>query len=363
MLPVDDAAPTRLASTEAVAPSGSTRRRWLPWIVAGILAALLVAGAVAIVASRGPSGANGTDGQAAALETFLDRMENVLDQSAAGRREILDALTAGLDCSITPAEAARRIGSVAQNRQSILGQLGSLSTPTGETAALVTLLQRALQDSIEADRHYRDGFRASERTRRARCRARATSNWPPARTLLRRRRRFVSRKTSTSLRSGMAVRPGRRWASDQGRASSSAIFNRTPIVASWICRAGRATLSPTPRFTRRKGEIMKRSLLVLVGLALVGGSLWAASVASSAPVTRTEAMAPGLLSLPRATPAGQTSLYGHIASLSRQRGRWMMRFDPALLLRGVTAAQAAREDTGSSDVPTTRTRSTRAIVC
>ena len=62
-------------------------------------------------------------------------------------------------------------------------------------------------------------------------------------------------------------------------------------------------------------------------------------------------MAPGLLSLPRATPAGQTSTYGHIASLSRQRGRWLMRFDPALLLRGATAAQVALEDTGSSDVP------------
>ena len=96
---------------------------------------------------------------------------------------------------------------------------------------------------------------------------------------------------------------------------------------------------------------MKRSLLVLVGLALVGGSLWAASVASSAPVIRTEAMAPGLLSLPRATPAGQTSTYGHIASLSRKQGRWLMRFDPALLLRGATAAQVALEDTGSSDVP------------
>ena len=159
MPPVDDAAPTRPAGTETSPRSGSTRRRWLPWIVACVLAALLVAGAVAIVASRGPSGANGTDGQAAALGTFLDRMENVLDQSAAGRREILDALTAGRDCSITPAEAARRIGSVAENRQSILGQLGSLSTPTSETAALVTLLQGALQDSIEADRHYRDGFR------------------------------------------------------------------------------------------------------------------------------------------------------------------------------------------------------------
>ena len=159
MPPVDDAAPTRPARTGTSPRSGSTRRRWLPWIVACVLAALLVAGAAAIVASRGPAGANGTDGQAAALGTFLDRMENVLDQSAAGRREILDALTAGRDCSITPAEAARRIGSVADNRQSILGQLGSLSTPTSETAALVTLLQGALQDSIEADRHYRDGFR------------------------------------------------------------------------------------------------------------------------------------------------------------------------------------------------------------
>ena len=79
---------------------------------------------------------------------------------------------------------------------------------------------------------------------------------------------------------------------------------------------------------------MKRSLLVLVGLALVGGSLWAASVASSAPVIRTEAMAPGLLSLPRTTPAGQTSMYGHIASLSRQHGRWLMRFDPGAPAQG-----------------------------
>jgi len=44
-------------------------------------------------------------------------------------------------------------------------------------------------------------------------------------------------------------------------------------------------------------------------------------------------------------------IFGHIASLSRKHGRWVMRFDPALLLRGATAAQAALEDTGSSDVP------------
>jgi hypothetical protein len=53
---------------------------------------------------------------------------------------------------------------VADNRQGILEQLGALQTPTGETGRLVTLLQQALQHSIEADRHYRDGFLAVEAT-------------------------------------------------------------------------------------------------------------------------------------------------------------------------------------------------------
>ncbi len=44
------------------------------------------------------------------------------------------------------------------NRQSILEQLGTLRTPTQQADDIVTLLQRALQQSIEADRHYRDGF-------------------------------------------------------------------------------------------------------------------------------------------------------------------------------------------------------------
>jgi hypothetical protein len=97
---------------------------------------------------------------------FVDRVENVLRQSADGRREIRAALSAGLRCSISASEAARRIGSVADNRQSVLDQLGGLATPTQRAADAATLLQRALQASIEADRHYRDGFRA---VRNARC--------------------------------------------------------------------------------------------------------------------------------------------------------------------------------------------------
>jgi predicted Ser/Thr protein kinase len=151
------AMPTAPGATEVLPKlPRHTRLPYLPWVAVAALVVLLVL-VVAIAVSRGSSG-SGTDEQAAQLGTFLDRMENVLDQSAAGRREIRDALSSGFDCSITPAEAARRIGSVADNRQSILGQLGSLPTPTPETATLVTLLQRALQESIEADRHYRDGF-------------------------------------------------------------------------------------------------------------------------------------------------------------------------------------------------------------
>jgi protein kinase-like protein len=157
--PLGLAAPSEAHATEALPRARGSRRRYGSWLAAAVVAGLLLA-AVALAVSRGPSG-SGSGAQADTIGTFLDRMENVLGQSAAGRREIREALTAGLDCSIAPAEAARRIGSVADNRQSILGQLGSQAAPTTETSNLVTLLQRALQESIEADRHYRDGFLAA----------------------------------------------------------------------------------------------------------------------------------------------------------------------------------------------------------
>ena len=43
--------------------------------------------------------------------------------------------------------------------------------------------------------------------------------------------------------------------------------------------------------------------------------------------------------------------YGYIKSLKPKGGGYQMRFDPAWLLTGKTANQAALEDTGSSDVP------------
>ena len=133
------------------------RRVGRRWPIAAALAAGAVAvAAVILVVARGPSDSSSASGVA----TFVDRIENVLAQSSAGRQEITNALAAGFACSISSRETSRRIASAGDNRQSIVQQLGTLATPTEQAARLVTLLQQALQESIEADRHYRDGFAA-----------------------------------------------------------------------------------------------------------------------------------------------------------------------------------------------------------
>jgi DNA-binding winged helix-turn-helix (wHTH) protein len=131
-------------------------------IVAAVGAAVAAAALLGTGGSENGSGA--TNAAAAKQRTFVDRVENVLQQAESGRREIRAALTAGFNCSISPHEAGQRIASVADNRQSILGQLGNLQTPTQQAADAVTILQQALQQSIEADRHYRDGFFTSAQT-------------------------------------------------------------------------------------------------------------------------------------------------------------------------------------------------------
>jgi DNA-binding winged helix-turn-helix (wHTH) protein len=146
----------------AAVPAPPERARARPGgrVVAVGIGILVVLGAVvaAIVISTSGHGSGHAQASSATLRTFVDRVENVLEQAQAGRREIGAALTSGLNCSISPHEAGQRISSVADNRQSILGQLGIFATPTQPTDDAVTFLQRALQQSIEADRHYRDAF-------------------------------------------------------------------------------------------------------------------------------------------------------------------------------------------------------------
>jgi hypothetical protein len=88
---------------------------------------------------------------------FVEKIEDFLVQSSNGRREIVQAIGGTQNsCSTPPDEAARRVESVVRNRQSILDQISALSSPDAASARVANLLGRALQHSIEADRHYRD---------------------------------------------------------------------------------------------------------------------------------------------------------------------------------------------------------------
>jgi serine/threonine protein kinase len=153
---VDDE-PTRAAPTVRT-PTRPRRRTWLIALVGVVLAA--VAAAAIVFATR--SGGNAQDER---LRTFVDRIENVLVQSSEGRREIASALTARSKCAISAREAGQRIASVADNRQSILEQLGVQQAPTPQADQAVTILQQGLQQSIEADRHYRDALVAGPTNR------------------------------------------------------------------------------------------------------------------------------------------------------------------------------------------------------
>ena len=96
---------------------------------------------------------------------------------------------------------------------------------------------------------------------------------------------------------------------------------------------------------------MKSSLIMLATAVAVVASVSAASATSRPALAPTAKRGCTFATLPRATPAGQQSLYGHISSLTRRGNHYLLRFDPAWLLSGVTASRAAFEDTGSADVP------------
>ena len=80
----------------------------------------------------------------------------------------------------------------------------------------------------------------------------------------------------------------------------------------------------------------------LVSLAAVG-------CGSTKTVTRTVTVPPTAES--GVGPPREVVEYGYIKSLKRKGATFELRFDPAWLLTGKTANQAALEDTGSSDVP------------
>lgn len=78
---------------------------------------------------------------------------------------------------------------------------------------------------------------------------------------------------------------------------------------------------------------MKPSLFTLTAVVIVGAAIFASSRLSAAP-TRAAA----------APCTNGATQYGHVKSLSRTGRRYLLRFDPALWLNGITAQRAAVED-------------------
>jgi hypothetical protein len=96
---------------------------------------------------------------------------------------------------------------------------------------------------------------------------------------------------------------------------------------------------------------MKSLLIMLATGAALVAMVSAASATSRPAAIPAAKQSCTFATLPRATPAGQQSLYGHISSITRKGNHYVLRFDPALLLSGLTASRAALDDTGSGDVP------------
>jgi hypothetical protein len=98
------------------------------------------------------------------LRTFVSKVENFLDRSREGRREVASTVEAAFECKLTPRQAAARLNRVQRNRQSLLQQIAALSVPEREVALRASdLLQQAAHASIRADWHYRDWLIARTR--------------------------------------------------------------------------------------------------------------------------------------------------------------------------------------------------------
>lgn len=88
---------------------------------------------------------------------YVERIGNIVQQSASGRGQV-GRLVTGVEngCRISPFDASQQIRSVIDNRTSILNQLaGQAAAPNPEGQRIHSLLQQALQSSIEADIQYK----------------------------------------------------------------------------------------------------------------------------------------------------------------------------------------------------------------
>ena len=127
-------------------------------VVAALAVASLLTAASDVSAAGGERGAHpaGTlSATAAALATTVGVIESELTQLADGRAKLKSALSGLGACKVSPAAAEMQLDAVIANRESIAGQLASLSAPTTQSVYVEALLRSALEHSLAADRHYR----------------------------------------------------------------------------------------------------------------------------------------------------------------------------------------------------------------
>jgi serine/threonine protein kinase len=88
---------------------------------------------------------------------LVERLENILNQSTSGRTQVRAIVNEVSACQTDPGTAASGMRSVITNRESVLNQLNSIGTTDNpESNTLVSMLQVALQASLESNRHYLD---------------------------------------------------------------------------------------------------------------------------------------------------------------------------------------------------------------
>jgi DNA-binding SARP family transcriptional activator len=143
----------RVPPTAAAVPTPRARSRW---VLATVAAVALLAGTVLAVSFTRGGSSSGSSTETD-LRTFVYRVENLLVQSRAGRRQVSAALQGVMQCRLGPRVAIERLERVQRNRQSLLQQLAALAVP-GHPASerSADLFQKAEQRSIAADWHYRD---------------------------------------------------------------------------------------------------------------------------------------------------------------------------------------------------------------
>ncbi len=168
-IPADDA--TRVAPTTAtvvdqdgartvgIGPPRRRRRRW--WVAAALGLAVLAAAAavIAVLALRSPPPP--PESQDPAVRAFVSNIEKVLTQSAAARRSIGNVLVHGFNCGISPREARERMQLVVDERRRVLKRVSRITDVPAEAEKPLTLLEDSINQSIEADVLYRNGFRSA----------------------------------------------------------------------------------------------------------------------------------------------------------------------------------------------------------